>query len=318
MLNFEHMVSMYVACMIAMWGLVFLWQDDNTFAQCESYLWVVYLPISYVVQLMNMKAYRLSVFLTSENKHRLKRLNHHRVMLLTIACTAITAIVLLVITLVVPPIRTRIVVDPVRPSMDYYVCQVNSVASSLLYALVVGHLLFSIICVFAVRNGSEAFRDGMVLKESFMFFWLLILMALIMNMLNLSPGTSYVLRTLFICLAVTIFTLRIMISRCFRHWIPTWMLILIGKCILTAKKILPISPSPSRYSSSIDMSSDDDDEEDCRYEEETVAEDSIDEMLEVLEDPARSRMFKDFAHKSLVGENADFLLALLRFREASE
>jgi hypothetical protein len=38
---------------------------DSNQQQCDSYLWVIYLSGSFLISIINMKAYRLSVFLTS-------------------------------------------------------------------------------------------------------------------------------------------------------------------------------------------------------------------------------------------------------------
>jgi len=193
----------------------------------------VYLPISFVIQMMNMKAYRLSVFLHSEDKHRLRRLTHTRMLLLSLAWVLLTAIVLVIVVCADTPKLVLTVVDPYRPSLNYYNCNVGRVGThaapfhfcalipapalallswhsrsqpphspppsppsrpspphgagnGLLYALVIGHAVFSIGCVISVRNGDGAFRDGMVMKEAFVIFWFCLIIAFIMGQLGAS------------------------------------------------------------------------------------------------------------------------------------
>ena len=55
MLNAYHMTSICVACVIAIWTAVFVWQDDCNTNQCNSLLWLLYMPISYALQLFNAK-----------------------------------------------------------------------------------------------------------------------------------------------------------------------------------------------------------------------------------------------------------------------
>ena len=55
MLQYTHMAAMCFMSMVAIWALVFLWQADMNQAQCSSYLWLTYIPISFVVNTMNMK-----------------------------------------------------------------------------------------------------------------------------------------------------------------------------------------------------------------------------------------------------------------------
>eukprot|EP01042_Synura_sphagnicola_P010458 gene10458-13419_t len=57
MLHHWHIVSMcFAACMVC-WGLVLLWQQDTRPWQCQNFLWVVFLPASYLIHLINIKAY---------------------------------------------------------------------------------------------------------------------------------------------------------------------------------------------------------------------------------------------------------------------
>lgn len=64
--------------------------------------------------------------------------------------------------------------------------------NGLLYALVIGHAVFSIGCVISVRNGDGAFRDGMVMKEAFVIFWFCLIIAFIMGQLGASDPFYFV------------------------------------------------------------------------------------------------------------------------------
>ena len=74
-----------------------------------------------------MKAYRLSTFLYYTARGlRPKPFPHARVVKYTGYFVLFTVLILLVCSFVDPPIRTRVIVDPYRPRLDYYVCQVNT------------------------------------------------------------------------------------------------------------------------------------------------------------------------------------------------
>ena len=91
MYHYLHVVYMCLSASAVCWGTTLLWQSDVIEAQCKGYLWLVYIPASFMVQLVNMKAYRLSTFLTYEDR-RPKPFSHGKVMRLTLYGLIITVI----------------------------------------------------------------------------------------------------------------------------------------------------------------------------------------------------------------------------------
>lgn len=211
MLYMPHLLLMLWASLLFYWTLVFVWQSDMNQTQCDVQLWLIYLPASFIIQLTNMKAYRLSVFLTSDNKSRRKRLTHNRILLLTLAWVSFTGLLLLIAQLADPPTSTKVVVDVYRPSKDYHVCRNNGLTTGILYFLVIFHMLFSIYCVAAVRNGSEAFKDGLIMKEAFVLLFGCISIAYIFAQLNLSQETFYFLRNVFLGIGMILFNTRLLL-----------------------------------------------------------------------------------------------------------
>ena len=176
MYHHEHIVYMCLAAAAVCWGSTLLWQSDVIEAQCRGYLWLVYLPASFLVQLVNMKAYRLSTFL-AQTLRRPKPFPHRKVMRLTLKFLLVTVILLLIAALLDPPRRHRVSPDPIRAKLDYYFCRSNlGLTDAIIYILVIGHPVVSLVCVISVRNGLDAFRDGTIMKEAFVllysFFWL--------------------------------------------------------------------------------------------------------------------------------------------------
>jgi hypothetical protein len=75
-------IYMYIIIYIYMYMIyTSIYQGDMTQSQCDSYLWVVVLSASFFLSINNMKAYRLSIFLTSSsNGRRPKPFSHARVL----------------------------------------------------------------------------------------------------------------------------------------------------------------------------------------------------------------------------------------------
>lgn len=308
MLHPIHMISVCGSSIITIWACVFLWQSDMNLAQCKTLLWLTYLPMSFVIMMMNMKAYRLSVFLHSEDRHRLKRLTHQRMLILSLGWTSLTAVVLFFVSLLNPPILIKTVMDRYRPSLDIYTCVWNPNTVPVAYILVIGHVLFSAGSVISVRNGTGEFRDGMVLKEAFVIFWFCVAIAYMIQLLGLNVSTTYVVRTSFISVGVTLFCFRILISRCYRHWMPKLLDILISRFIHRISKILP----ERKQSATISLTSFDTLDGPGYKNEEPELED----MYHALADDERSKKLRDYAAKALVVENVDFLLAVNGYRKA--
>ena len=174
MLRLSHIVLLLLCALIAMWGLVFGWQDDNNASQCSSYLWIIGVPSSFAINLVNMKAYRLASFIHTEESHTPGKKNkkkhvvsHLAVIVRTLLMTICTVIILGIVSGVDNPKPVKVITDPLRPKLDYYVCQSKTIGSALIFLLVISHVVISVFCIGPVRNGFGAFRDGAVMKEAF-------------------------------------------------------------------------------------------------------------------------------------------------------
>lgn len=103
-----HVILFCLSAMIFCWGNALLYQNDMNQSQCDSYLWVLVLSASFFLSINNMKAYRLSIFLTtSTNGKRPKPYSHGKVLKYTMVMVSITAALLLIIALADPPKSTR-------------------------------------------------------------------------------------------------------------------------------------------------------------------------------------------------------------------
>jgi 7 transmembrane sweet-taste receptor of 3 GCPR/Regulator of G protein signaling domain len=312
MLYLPHILLCLVCSLIFLWSLVFIWQADVKQAQCDSYLWTIYLPASIVIQTINMKAYRLSVFLTSDSKTRKKRFTHHYTMMLALRWIAFTFLTLVIAQLVDPPTSEVVIVDEYRPSKNYHVCRHGSITDGILYFLVIEHMLVSMFCVIIVRNGSEAFKDGMIMKEAFLIFNICIAIAFIFGFLNLSNESNYILRTIFLGVGITMFNFRLLFSRCARHWITRSMAIVILHYCKLFKDLMPADAS--KYSN-FRVAAEELTSGVGNVSEHVVSEidssgnvhEEIQEMMEVITNEQRSKLFREVAKKGLVEENVDFL-----------
>ena len=325
MLNYLHIVSMCLAAAMVCWGLVFFWQEDVRPWQCNNLLWVIFLPASYLVHLNNVKAYRLSTFLRAGDR-RPKPFSHMKVMRLTLLLLSVTGIVLIVCAVADPMKRVRIITDSYRPKYDRYECAAGKVTKGLMYTLVVSHILISIVCVIEVRNGFEAFKDGMILKEAFVVLYACLFIAFILQLLQLKPLTLYIVRTACMCLGVTLFCLRILISRCLKHWIPevlmTWAQNIHKQTIEPLLVNVSSTQAGLNRGSGILVSSVHsiypDAEDSPLYAVEGPREDSLQEMFRIMADPERFKLFERVASEALCSENITFLKAVAAFKQRSE
>lgn len=224
MLHYRHMTLMCLAAMSICWSVVFIWQADVQVWQCQYYPWTSYLPASFMINIANLKAYRLSTFLhyssTADKKNRQNPFSHWKVFLYSLGLTSITFLLLLISTFIDPLKITMIIIDKYRPSTNYHHCSAGIISTTISSFLVISHIIGSIYCIYEVRNGYEAYRDGTVLKEAFLSLYGLLCIALIMNTLSLSPPTTYLIRCICLCLSVLIFCIRLLGSRCIKFWIP--------------------------------------------------------------------------------------------------
>jgi len=102
---------------------------------------------------------------SESSKKKRKTIGQDAVIIRAILMTGLTAVILAIITGVDPPQSTRVVLDPYRAKLDYYVCTSGNTTKGLFYLLVIGHVVASIVCIMPVRNGFEAFQ-GMFLFPS--------------------------------------------------------------------------------------------------------------------------------------------------------
>jgi hypothetical protein len=285
------------------------------------------------VNIINFKAYRLSLFLRTGNSKLKASFNHAKVLQLTLAWTAVTAVCLLAIALVDRPMSTRVLVDEYRPKLDYHVCQSKtSLTPALLWILVIWHIVLTVFCISAVRNGIEIFRDGTIIKESFMGLYACLLVAFCMHNLSLSHETIYVVRTIILCMGLLIFTLRLLVSRTVTHLLP--LSVIIGAVWLYKRfKDAWVVVFPSQSTSVIaagGVSGAEDvlhmitdscginhtaTEDTPVFAIEIPADTDIDEMIAALRDPVRAKAFREIAEKSLATENVDFIIELLQFED---
>ena len=241
MLRYSHMMAICLSSMVAIWSLVFLWQDDMNLTQCNSYLWGVYLPTSFVIQMVNLKAYRLSIFLNTKDTERLHKLTHFRMFILSLGWTTLTIFYLIIVSTVDPPTLVKIIKDPYRPVYDKHYCMVGNTSTILTYLLASKHILFSIGCVLNIRNGTGEFRDGVVMKESFVILWSCIVVTYILHFLGIGTNRTYILRTGFMSIGLTMFCFRLLFSRCYRHWFPDYVDNIFKNISNNVKKLLSFS-----------------------------------------------------------------------------
>ena len=318
MLHYLHIILMCLAAIAVCWGLALLWQSDVTQAQCNGYVWLVFLPASFLVHLNNIKAYRLSTFLRAGDR-RPKPFSHGRVMKLTMYFLVLTVIILLIAILSDPPTRTRVQVDRYRAKLDYYYCKTGQTTPILLYLLTAGHILCSVFSVVSVRNGMEAFRDGMIIKEAFVILYACLLVALVLQNLGLSAPNAYMLRSVVMSMGVTLFSMRLLLSRCFRHWVSERTLARL--IVIHTNYIKPIVSDYSASATSVAAASSHISRSDADgplYSMETPQDNSLEEMTAVLSDPVRGKILQSVAKKALVLENVEFLMAVLKFKQEAE
>ena len=313
MLHAPHMISICGASMIAIWSCVLVWQSDMNMIQCRMYLWFTYLPVSFVLAVVNMKAYRLSVFLHSDNKHRLKRLNHPRMLLLALGWTSLTFLVLFMISLLDTPILLTNIIDPHRPIKDIHTCDWHPASSAMILVTVITHAVGSMGSVISVRNGTGEFRDGMVFKEAFVIFWFCVVIAYMIQLLGLDSSTTYVVRSSFLSIGITLFCFRILVNRVYRHWVPIVVVLLVNK--LWSKITSFVPASHRKQSTSVSML--ELDLEGPGYTNEIPDAHLLEDMYNVLKDPEQAETFRAYANKALVVENVDFMLAIQDYRQKS-
>ena len=166
------------------------------------------------------------------------------------------------------------------------------------------HVLITIQTVAAVRNGMEAFQDGMIIKEAFVLFYLCVMVALVLANLNLEYRMNYLLRVAFLSVGSTLFCLRLMLSRVVKYWLPEALLDQIKKGHRFLKDTFSTPDSSLNFDSSVLTSMNECDDGDAMCKPATATSDDIALMLDAIMDPDRGKMFKDVAEKALVSNNS--------------
>ena len=336
---------MCVSAMVVCWGLALLWQADVTQSQCDSFLWVIVLPTSFLIHLNNIKAYRLSVIIRANFK-RLKPFSHTRVLIIALCWTAVTAVVLLLIHLIDGPKRVISITDSLRPSHNRYQCAVGPISQPLLITLSIGHVIASVVCVVSVRNGMEAFRDGTIKKEAFIILYFFVFIAMILQLLDLPLEVSYLLRVSFTSCGVTLFCVRILISRTMRHVIPRSCKLLLTymQSTLITRSVSVVSNNYARENSfsgryltsnvnadglaireladrpvtkqnSREKSNGKSLEHKHTHESKDSSDQCMLDVMSVLSDPARAQLLFSVAKDAECQELLEFLCKIIRHRE---
>lgn len=356
MLRCSHMVAICFFSMVAIWSVVFLWHDDMNNYQCNTYLWGVYLPTSFVIQMVNLKAYRLSIFLSTKDTARLRKLSHNRMFFLSLCWTSLTVFYLLIFSFADPPTLVKISKDPYRPATDKYYCVVGNTTTILTYLLVTKHIIFSIGCVMNIRNGTGEFSDGLIMKESFVILWSCIIITYIMHFLGIGTSRTYILRVGFMSMGLTMFCFRLLISRCYRHWVPEYMDIIIKHIGKNAKKLIycgyeinklliteDIQHSEASTNASLRIINSEASthisnmmekthkkirnltKKSFRFSQENPLYAKVEpnklllnEMHNVINDEKDVLVFRKIVEKSLLGENLEFILAINAYRKKSK
>ena len=164
----------------------------------------------------------------------------------------------------------------------------------------------------------------MVIKEAFIILYACIAVVFVLRALSLPSGLMYVLRTCFIGFGLAMFMLRMLISRCARHWIPervskAWDAFHVNY-IEPCMKVLNPAAFDADMSSMIEGTAmfSEDDELGPAYALSVPADDEMGEMLLVMQDPERSKIFYALAQKSLTTENIDFMVAVMEWQKQAE
>ena len=357
MLRYSHMVAICLSSMIAIWSLVFLWQDDMNLTQCNTYLWGVYLPTSFVIQMVNLKAYRLSIFLNTKDTVRLQKLTHGRMFLLSLGWTSLTVFYLIVFTVLDPPTLVKIMKDPYRPVYDKYYCMVGNTSTILTYLLATKHIIFSIGCVINIRNGTGEFRDGVVMKESFVILWSCIIITYILHFLGIGTNRTYIIRTGFMSMGLTAFCGRLLISRCYRHWFSEYTVIIFQNIVNKINKFISLNNN-TKYEKGVLGITNEVQHSEVRHSEINSSGSSrilsniidntnkrmrkltprsfrfsldaplyekiepnkilLNEMHRIINDETDTLKFRKMVEKSLLVENLDFILAVDNYRNNSK
>ena len=225
-----------------------------------------------------------------------------------------------------PAVKDRTRCGPVSPVPELLPMRdqrrYSRATPALLTFLVVGHVVLSLYYAISVRNGLEAFKDGMIIKEAFVLLCAFVLVAYILSQLGLTAANQYIYRTAVLSVGVTVFCVRLLIGRCVNHWLPEAVLErhyhnTYVKPIVAADSVPNYIASGSNQNGSL-VAMNFDDEDSPMYAKETVTENSLDEMTTVISDSYRGKLFRVVAKKALCLENVDFVEAVVKYKQESE
>jgi len=322
--NAWHVAAQCTCACTVFWCLVFLWQADMIQSQCDAYLWLSYLPASFVVVLTNMKAYRLSVFirasLTRRGNVKPKPVSHAFVLLATLAQVAGTAVILLIAQLSDRGVSMRFVADINRPLYDEYHCVTRRTNPSLLYFLVAIHIGSSLVSIFSIRHATEAFKDGGFIKTALLILYMSVVIVFILQRLGLNEATMYVFRACFFIVSITLFIARLYIVRCIPFWVPKP--VRDQASVYYIQYIQPvvdyINPKHDEALAELKEMEGHDTEEDAFENSDAPPSDNLEEMASVLHDPERLPLFMKVAASCFCTENVDFLMACMEYGDDLE
>jgi DNA-binding transcriptional ArsR family regulator len=211
-------------------------------------------------------------------------------------------------------------------------------------AVIILTFFTTIYCVVAVRNGLEAFRDGLIIKESFILFYMSLFVTFVVtNRTPFSAGVRYFVRSSLLCFGATAFCFRLLIGRCYRLWIPERMLrfcsekllhqglmFITSHCVPTGRApilqslrgaVAPDGQAAGNEGRLMSIHTSDisgkKEEGGPVYCPDVPSDGNIEEMMRALADKNRLRIFREVAEKSLVTESLEFLLAVQKYREES-
>lgn len=242
MLNWSHICLMCICAILIAASFALVWLPDPTTYQCRLAQWLYAPPLSLLISLNNLKAYRLSKFLANVRLRNL-RFSHERVLFLSILWPIGTSAVLLLSQLIDPLYARRINVDVLRPALSYHACSCDgNLSQALLPIGFIIHVAFSIRSIWLVRNGVEGFRDGTMLKEGFIVLYALLALTFGLQLMlqgnvnkNDEDGVAssstliayhslYTIRATIVQISVFLFLLRVLGSRLATLWLSQHIL----------------------------------------------------------------------------------------------
>lgn len=334
MLGYMQVVSMCIAAMVCCWAITLLWQADVIEAQCKAYIWVITMPLSYIISLNNVKAYRMSLIVSAKFK-KLKPFTHTKVLVTALLCTFATATALAAVTLTGMPQKILVQPDPYRPAFNYHYCQPNTATIVVVALLIVAHVLASVVCIVPIRNGLEVFRDGTVMKEAFVILYACMIFGLPVEVIFLDNSSKYLVRAVCVSVGVTLFCLRILIGRCWRHWAQAVNYIRISLYLLVkhahkiqhriSKQMNYVLPDVTIEQIGVDALEDDEDEDgsiseptNYLYSKATPTDSDLQEMFDALVDPDRCDMFQRIAEERRCMDKLKFIQQVWKFKSIAQ